>query len=128
GVWSHIHWALAAEALPALELKVAFPELKFDRPLWMEEAPDGSKRLFVVEQRGKVLRLPPDRDGKDVRTFLDITNRRPYVQNEEGLLAMAFHPQFKTNGAFYIFYSQQSPKRSVLSEIHVSRTDADKAD
>ena len=127
-VCGQIHVVLAAETLPALDLKVAFPEVKLNRPLWMEEAPDGSKRLFVVEQGGKVFILLQDRNGKELRPFLDITNRRPYVQNEEGLLAMAFHPQFKTNGAFYIFYSQQSPKRSVLSEIQVSKTDPDKAD
>src|SRR6266446_5322088 len=107
----------AALPVPSLELKVAFPELKFDRPLWMEEAPDGSKRLFVTEQRGKVLQFSRDPAARDPRTFLDITERKPFVQNEEGLLAFAFHPGFKTNGAFYIYYTQQSPKREVLSEF-----------
>ena len=120
--------AQAGDALPTLDLKVSFPELKFTRPLWMAEAPGGSKRLFVVEQAGKVFVLPPDRNGKEAKLFLDITDRKPYVQNEEGLLAMAFHPQFKTNGAFYLFYSQRSPMRSVLSEVRVSKTDPDKAD
>ena len=120
--------AISAEPLPTLELKVAFPELKFNRPLWMEEAPDGSKRLFVIEQAGKVLVLPASRKAAEQGTFLDLTGRKPQVQNEEGLLAFAFHPQFKTNGLFYIYYSQQSPKREVLSEIQVSKTDPNKAD
>src|SRR5438445_8675821 len=103
--WSSLAAIFAGQAaspasLPSLDLKVGFPELKFNRPLWMEEAPDGSGRLFVVEQAGKVFILPQDRSGKETRTFLDITERRPYVQNEEGLLGLAFHPQFKTNGAF----------------------------
>src|SRR6058998_2119181 len=113
----------SAEALPSLELKVAFPELKFNRPLWMEEFPDGSRRLVVVEQAGKVFVIPHDRSAAEPITFLDISDRKPFVQNEEGLLAFAFHPQFKTNGAFYIYYSQQAPKRSVLSEIRVSKED-----
>src|SRR5262245_55248841 len=78
--------ALAADNLPTLDLNVAYPELKFTRPLWMVEPPDGSRRFFVVEQRGKVLILPQDRNGAETKTFLDISNRKPYVQNEEGLL------------------------------------------
>src|SRR5436190_22803536 len=81
--------------LPALELKVAFPELKFVRPLWMEEAPDGSKRLVVAQQDGKVLIVPPSHREQGLKVFLDISERKPWVQNEEGLLAFAFHPQFK---------------------------------
>src|SRR5438093_244208 len=112
----------ATNSLPALELKVAFPELKFSRPLWMEEVPDDSRRLIVVEQGGKVLVFPLDHGARETKTFLDITDRKPFVQNEEGLLAFAFHPQFKTNALFYLFYSQQSPKRVVLSEMRVSKT------
>src|SRR5882672_10187589 len=120
--------AFAADPLPTLDLTVAFPDLKFNRPLWMEEAPDGNKRLFVVEQGGKVFTFPRERNAQDPKLFLDITDRKPLVQNEEGLLAFAFHPQFKTNGLFYIYYSQQAPKRSVLSEIQVSKSDSNKAD
>ena len=122
------HRCSAAPALPSLELKVAFPELKFTRPLWMEEAPDDSKRLFVMQQDGKIFLLPPGRKTEDMKVFLDITERKPWVQNEEGLLAFAFHPKFKSNGLFYIFYSQQSPKRCVLSEMRVSKEDSNKAD
>jgi len=120
--------AVAAPPLPALELRIAFPDLKFERPLWMEEIPDGSKRLAIMQQDGKVLLLPPDRKAKEMKIFLDISDRKPWVQNEEGLLALAFHPQFKTNGLFYAYYTQQSPKREVLSEVQVSSKDPDKAD
>jgi len=119
---------LGADSLPTVDLAVAFPELKFNRPLWMEEAPDATKRLFVVEQGGKVFVFPRESGAKDPKVFLDITNRKPQEQNEEGLLAFAFHPQFKANGLFYIYYSQQAPKRSVLSEVQVSKSDPDKAD
>jgi glucose/arabinose dehydrogenase len=120
--------AIAAEPLPTLELKVAFPAATFTRPLWMEEAPDGSKRLFVTEQAGKILAVSGNRRSDELTPFLDITDRKPQVQNEEGLLAFAFHPQFKTNGLFYIYYTQQSPKREVLSEMRVSSSDPNKAD
>jgi len=120
--------AFASAPFPSLELKLAFTDLKFDRPLWMEEAPDETKRFFVMQQNGKVFVLPPSRKSAEMQTFLDITDRKPLVQNEEGLLAFAFHPQFKSNGLFYIFYSQQSPKRCVLSELRSSKADSNKAD
>jgi glucose/arabinose dehydrogenase len=114
--------------LPALDVKVAFPQLKFDRALWMEEAPDGTGRIIVVEQRGVVRLIPKDRNATETKVFLDISGRKPFVQNEEGLLAFAFHPGFKTNGLFYIYYTQQGPKREVLSEFSVSKSDPDKGD
>ena len=119
---------VSAEPLPSIQTKVAFPALKLNRPLWLSEAPDGSKRLFVVQQDGKILILPKDRNGTETKTFLDISDRKPWVQNEEGLLGFAFHPKYKANGKFYIFYSQQNPRRSVISEFHVSKADADVAD
>jgi quinoprotein glucose dehydrogenase len=115
-------------ALPAVTLKPAFPNLHFKRPLWLEEVPDDSHRLIVVEQDGKILIFPHDPAAKNPEVFLDITNRKPHVENEEGLLAFAFHPQFKTNGLCYIYYVQQSPKRSILSEVHISSANSNTAD
>ena len=94
----------------------------------MEQAPDGSGRFFVVEQQGRILVTSKGSEGAGAVEFLNIVNRKPLVENEEGLLGMAFHPQFKSNGLIYIFYSQQNPKRSVISELKVSATDSNKAD
>jgi len=120
--------ASASESLPTLEAKVAFPNLTFNRPLWMEEIPDGSKRVIVVQQAGKVLVFPNQAEVSEPEVFLDITDRKPLVQNEEGLLAFAFHPKFQQNGLLYLYYSQQAPKRAVLSECRVSQTDSNKVD
>src|ERR1041385_7371062 len=117
-----------SNSVPRVELKEAFPALKFNRPLWMDEAPDGSKRVVVVEQDGRIWLLPQDRSSAEKKLFLDISDRKPHVQNEEGLLAFAFHPQFKTNGKCYLYYSQQAPKRTVLTEVQISATDPNKAD
>ncbi|MHB8522973.1 MAG: PQQ-dependent sugar dehydrogenase [Limisphaerales bacterium] len=115
-------------ALPKLELKEAFPNIPVERPLWLQTLPDGTGRLVYVEQAGKILILPTDRNGSNPKVFLDITARKPLVENEEGLLALAFHPRYQANGKFYIFYSQQNPRRSILSEVQVSKTDPDRAD
>ena len=114
--------------LPKVELREVFPALGADRPMWMEDAPDGSGRVFVVEQQGRILVTRKGGDGAGAVEFLNIVERKPLVENEEGLLGMAFHPQFKSNGLVYIFYSQQNPKRSVIGELKVSATDSNKAD
>ena len=129
----------AAQPLPKIELQPVFPDLKNERPVWMSEAPDGSGRFFVVYQDGKILIVKKGSDGSDAKEFLNIEDRHPYFANEDGLLSIAFHPGFKTNGLFYIYYNQKNssdqhssplnyPYRSVISEFKVSADDPDKAD
>ena len=131
--------AAAAQPLPQIELRQVFHGLQIERAVWMTEAPDGSGRLFVVGQAGKILVVKKGSDGGDAKEFLNIEDRHPYFNNEDGLLSIAFHPGFKTNGLFYIYYTQENPAdqslkpqnypfRSVVSEMKVSATDPDKAD
>lgn len=53
-------------------------------------------------------------------TFLDIRSRVSTAGNEEGLLGLAFHPNYAKNGHFYVYYSAAGPRRSVLSRFTVS--------
>jgi glucose/arabinose dehydrogenase len=132
-------WLASAQPLPVIALQPVFPNLKNDRPVWMSEAPDGSGRFFVVGQAGKILVVKKGSDGSDAKEFLKIEDRQPYFNNEDGLMSIAFHPGFKTNGLFYIYYTQKNPDdqnlkpqnypfRSVISELKVSADDPDKAD
>lgn len=116
------------QTIPKIELHDFFPALKFERPIWMEEAPDDSGRFFIVGQLGQVVIVKPGTDGSQTKEFLSIVDRKPLVENEEGLLGLTFHPQFKSNPRCYVFYSQQDPKRSIVSEIKVSASDPDRAD
>lgn len=84
---------------------VAFPNLKFDRPIFLAAPPDGTDRLFVVEQQGRVWVFPNRADvQRDEMTLaLDLTVRRKH--NEEGMLGLAFHPDFDNNGHVLLHYS-----------------------
>jgi glucose/arabinose dehydrogenase len=62
------------------------------------------------------------------KTFLDIRNKVEDSGNEEGLLGVAFHPQYKTNGYFYVNYTANNPDRTVISRFKVSTTNPDIAD
>ena len=77
----------------------------FDRPLDIQNAGDGSARLFVVEQAGLIRIL---KNGQVIEPpFLDIRERVEDGSNEQGLLGLAFHPDFASNGFFYVNYTER---------------------
>jgi glucose/arabinose dehydrogenase len=95
-----------------------FKNLTFERPVLLTAAPDGSDRLFVIEQAGRVLWFEnrPDVSGKNVHVALDISGAKVRRKgNEEGLLGLAFHPEFANNRYVFLHYSASSPRRNVLS-------------
>jgi glucose/arabinose dehydrogenase len=94
----------------------------------MEEAPDNSGRFFVVEQQGRVLLIRKDSDGSNAKEFLNIVDRKPFGENEEGLLGFACHPQFPRDSRVFVYYTQQNPKRSVISQINVAESNPDQVD
>jgi glucose/arabinose dehydrogenase len=101
------------------------------RPIVLTHAGDGSNRVFVAEQHGAIHVLNNKQDVAESKMFLDIRDRVSYKdsENEEGLLGMAFHPNFKENGEVYVYYSAQDPPRtSVISRFRVSADDANRAD
>ncbi|HZM02183.1 MAG TPA: hypothetical protein VFC44_04085, partial [Candidatus Saccharimonadales bacterium] len=87
-----------AQPLPKIALRPIFPKLECTWPVWMEETPDGSQRFAIVEQDGTVFIAPKGTDGAAARPFLNIEDRKPHASLEQGLLSLAFHPQFKSNG------------------------------
>lgn len=75
----------------------------FAQPLLVTHAGDGSGRLFVVEQQGMIIVVE---NGQRLATpFLDIRYEVGSQGNEQGLLGLAFHPDFENNGYFYVNYT-----------------------
>ena len=97
----------------------------FSRPVFVTNAGDGSGRLFVVEKPGTIEIV---KDGKRAATpFLDITAIVRSSSNEQGLLGLAFHPEFARNGRFFVAYTGRSGENSV-AEYRVSPPSGDVAD
>jgi glucose/arabinose dehydrogenase len=97
-----------------------------DSPLALEAAPgDKSGRLFVVERGGRVRIL---RGGVvEPEPFVDLRRRVSRNHDERGLLGLAFHPRFASNGRFYLNYTDRDGDTRVV-EMRVSADDPDRAD
>ncbi|MEX2121115.1 MAG: PQQ-dependent sugar dehydrogenase [Pirellulales bacterium] len=109
----------------------AFPRLQFQRPLLLTHAGDGSNRVFVASQLGTVHVFKNDQNTARSAVFLDIRSRVVYkdAENEEGFLGMAFHPDYKDNGRFYVYYTTtDEPHTSVISRFRVSKNNPNRAD
>jgi uncharacterized repeat protein (TIGR03806 family) len=100
----------------------AFPNLTFERPIWVGAPGDGSKNLFVAEQGGRVYVFENDRDVKKKTVALDLSREVLREHNEEGLLGLAFHPDFKNNKQVFVAYSAGDPRRTVVSRFLASGT------
>jgi glucose/arabinose dehydrogenase len=78
----------------------------FDQPVYLAAAPGDARRLFVVERPGRVVVLVGGR--RQARPFLDISGRVNSGGGEQGLLSVAFAPDYQRSGRFYVFYTDGS--------------------
>ena len=88
----------------------------FANPVLLTNAGDGSGRRFVVEQTGFVRTLA---GGPAGTPFLDV-HTRVACCGERGLLGLAFHPSFATNGKLYVNYTRASDGATVIDEYRVT--------
>jgi glucose/arabinose dehydrogenase len=91
-------------------------------------ANDGTGRIFIVERFGRVKIV--DADGTLLeRPFLDLSDTVITTGSEQGLLGLAFHPDYATNGLFYVNYSdQRTVGNQFIVEYKVSADDPNVAD
>lgn len=97
----------------------------FTNPLDLQHAGDGSGRIFVVEQPGRIRII---QGGQTLaQPFLDIRERVGDEGFEQGLLGLAFHPRYSENGYFYVNYTDNSGN-TVIARFSVSVNDPNRAD
>lgn len=106
----------------------AFPFLTFPAPIELTSPPDATDRIFVASQMGVIHVFPNSQSVPSAKVFLDISNRIA-SGGETGLLGLAFHPDYRNNGYFYLNYTRNNPGlESVVARFRVSATDPDQAD
>jgi glucose/arabinose dehydrogenase len=112
-------------ALEAQNIKFLEVTSGINQPLLITNASDGSGRLFIVQRAGQILIY---KNGALLSTpFLNIQSIVNSLEGEQGLLGLAFHPNYETNGRFYTLHTDQN-KSIVLSVFTRSNTDPDRAD
>ena len=102
-----IMWRTAA-ALPQIDLQLVTANVT--NAVYITHAGDGSGRLFIVEQPGRIKIF----DGTNLLStlFLDISSQTLF-SGEEGLLSVAFHPGYATNGQFFVYFTQMDGNNQV---------------
>src|SRR5262249_28781803 len=119
---------------PSLKVKLTQVAKGLPSPVGMASPHDGTNRLFVIEQGGKIKII---KNGEVLSTpFLTVTDKLDGLNiaySEKGLLGLAFHPDYKTNGRFFIYYSAPASgkdvdHKSIVAEYKVSAGNPDVAD
>ncbi len=87
-------------------------------PVFVTNAHDGSGRIFIVQQRGIIKVVQPR--SRITSDFLDLTGVVSTSGNERGLLGLAFHPQYASNGRFFVYYTRASDGAIRIAEYSVS--------
>ncbi len=107
----------------AVDIKVYGDE--FDVPVLVTHAGDQSGRIFVVEKTGKVFSV--HNQSKEKYQFLDAASLITTSGNEQGLLSIAFHPNYSENGYLFLFYMAKNGDNT-LARLTVDPPGAKKID
>jgi glucose/arabinose dehydrogenase len=105
--------------------------LRFEKPLAIASAPGDANRLFILEQDGKIFVIP-DLAKPEKMLFLDLTAAVGKPDVSKGLMMLAFHPNWKTNRHFYVWFTRDETtapgSSNRLSRFTVSAADPNVAD
>ncbi len=106
--------------LPAsIQTQQVFAGVNLSAPTALRQAPADDTRWFAIEQRGVVTVFDNNSATATGSTFLDISARVQFA-GEAGLLGIAFHPDFATNGEVFISYTAGGPLTSRISRFYSS--------
>jgi glucose/arabinose dehydrogenase len=110
-----------------IQVEQVFPNLSFEHMTNLIQPDDTSGLIFVTEQRGVIYSFSVN-DSQQANIFLDIADRVNEGGTEEGLLGLAFDPDYQNNGYLYVYYTAADPLRSVLSRFSLDQGSAAVAD
>lgn len=112
--------SIAATVSPQARFEPVHTSLKFTSPVQVVFDGVHDDRMFVVEKEGVVRKVSTKKEASKKPAYLDIKSKVGERHDEEGLLSLAFHPNFKKNGEMYVWYTAHRPRRAVLSKFTAS--------
>lgn len=112
----------ATAGLPALDLEPVGEG--FEQPVFVTSAPDDPDVLYVIEKPGRIIVVQGG--ARRGEPFLEVPNL--FTDGEQGLLGLAFHPDYETNGRFFTFEVPRGPRRNTVREYRRSAGDRFRAD
>src|SRR5262249_33250130 len=109
----------------------AFPTVTLSSPVCIASPPGETNRLVILEQPGRIVVLTT-LANPTLMVFMDITNRVIF-NGESVLLGLAFHPDYASNGYFYVYYTGSATNFSngqhdIVSRFQVSPLNPNQAD
>jgi glucose/arabinose dehydrogenase len=116
--------ALIVPPAPASALSLPVVITGLSSPVYVTGARDGTNRLFVVEQGGRIKAYT--QAGASLGTFLDISTKIS-KGGERGLLGLAFHPNYETNRKFYVYFTRRGGDIAI-NEYKASTTNPNRTD
>ena len=117
---------ISGQTQSAYSVDPAFPKLIFKQPVGIVAPGDGTNRLFVIEQSGVIRVFENSPTIAESTVFLNISTQVLF-SGEQGLLGLAFHPNYELNGYFYIDYVAGNPLRTVIARYSVSLSNPNQA-
>lgn len=100
-----------------VQTQQVFTGVNLSLPTSLVQAPDDASRWLAIEKAGRIVVFDNDTLNATGSTFLDITARVDSGPSEAGLLGIAFHPDFATNGEVFVSYTAPTPLTSTISRF-----------
>ncbi len=114
GLWSGSAGSMAAPSDESTVVLTPLVTEGLQKPLFLTHAGEGQDRLYVLEQPGRIRLI---KDGVLVSIpFLDLADRVLMDDSERGILGLAFHPDYRRNGRFFVNYTRRPDGATVVAE------------
>lgn len=107
-----------------IKLERMFPEVTIDNLLGLETPDSGNSYVYALSQPGYIYRLDLDNPENGSEEWLDISDQVIF-SGEQGLLGLAFHPEYAQNNRIYINYIAPDPRRTVISRFYTNDGEVD---
>ena len=108
---------LIAQDKVRVKIEQVWSQFQIHRPVFLTHPGDGTDRIFVVEQNGRIIWWENKPDADKLNVALDIRQVTGRKGNEEGLIGFAFHPKFKENRQVFVHYTVAPGLKNRLSRF-----------